>query len=429
MNKKLFLLAMCILASSSILSARISKKKLLTKICTTQNAVNCLCKSVKTLESSVNSLEDSVETIESRLDVVESEIDELEPRIDILEEIAGTPISETTTINSDGNYIVQEDFNGCIIINASDVTLNLNKRTITSNCAPDPVITVASDRNNIVIKDGTIEGEGTNTGIKLNGNNTDCTIYGVNIAQCDRGIDIDAAEKILVEHCIVKDCTTYGISFLNSNTCEVKYCQVLDVNTTEEFAAFYVNYQSHFFGGDITFFNCIVKDITSTADVKGFFLNSADLIDPKGSGFSIDNCKVENINADNIAGIFIAAIGVNVTDCLITKLNASSSALGIFLFGPGNSDLCAVNNVITNFISAGGAGSARGINTLISSNDHCVAGNTIEGINPPGGPGVAIDAGTNTEVILNASINNSANAIAIGGAPIVSGTDGNRIVN
>jgi len=421
MNKKLFLLAMCILASSSMVSARISKKKLYTKICATQSAVNCLCKSINTLEGSVNSLEDSVETIESRVDVIDHENDLLESRIDILEEIAGTPISETTTIDSPGNYIVQEDFNGCIIIDASDVTLNLNDRTITSNCGR--VITVNTGLTNVVIENGTLIGNNTDTrGIFLNTNTTDCTIYGVNIAQCNIGIDVNTAEKILIEHCIIKDCILYGINFFNSNTCEIKYCQVLDIDTTSLFIAFRTFHNS--LGGDITFFNCIIKNITSTSGFRGFELGSS--TGNEATGISIDNCKVENINTTSAAGVRISAKQVNITNCLITKLTTFTAVYGIFLLASNSENLYAVNNVITKFTST--TGNTKGINTTNSDNNNYIANNRIEGMSAAAA-GSAIDTGDNAQVVLNASINSGPNpgAIRVNGALITSGEKGNVI--
>jgi len=357
-NKKFFLLTL-ILAPAMIF-ARVSKQDLCNKICCVQATANYLCQftsslnvdiiglknSVATIESNIDVLDSRVDVLESKVDVLETEMDTAESRLDVLEETVGEPVAETMTIDTAGNYVLQKDFNGCIIIDANDVTLNLNDRTITGNC--DPVILVTAGTTGAVIKNGNIIGDSQNNyGIKLEAGADGCTIYDVNINNCDAGITVTGSKEILIENCIIKNCDAYGISFINSGTSEVKYCQVLDIDTTSLFKAFESDAKDGATACNITFYNCIAKNITSTLDVYCFSFP-----DPVVSyDYIIDNCIIDKITGDNVYAIFSRAERVQVTDNSISNITGTgaSGCVGIWCRNSGAEKLYAHNNFLINF--------------------------------------------------------------------------------
>jgi len=369
-----------------MLCGRISKKKLCAKINCIQATANYLCQFTRDLNNSIISLNNSIVAIESN--------------VDILEKTVGVPISKTTTISSPGNYVLQEDITGCIIIDANDVTLDLNNRTITGTC--NPVIKVNDGALNAVIKNGNIVGDNQNNdGIGIETDAHGCTVYGVNIENCDAGITVNTADLALIEHCIIKNCDAYGIDFIDSSTSEVKYCQVLDIDTTSAFAAYRAYYTNG--GGNITFFNCIAKNITSTSGIYVFSFPSSN-----STNLVVDNCIIEKIsnNFNALYGITFSAQRVRITNNYISDLDSTVSIFGISSNLPDLSieeKFYAHNNFLVNFTTTS---ECYGIK--INDNDPCyISGNFFGNFYSPFLI-MAIERGgtSNNSLIGNMSIGN-----------------------
>jgi len=377
------------------------------------------------VESRLEVLESEMDVVESRLDVLESATIDLESRLDVVESqiddlktTVGIQITEGQVIDSSGYYIVQNDLTGCIVINASNVTLDLNDRIITGTC--DPIIQVISGNTNVTIKNGTLDGvDKTRDGIGLGAGADDSTIFDVTIINCAKGIEVNSSNNGLFELCIMKNCDTHGLDLINSGTCEVKYCQVLDVDTTGEFTAFHAYYDGS--GGNVTFFNCIAKNLIGT------FVIAFDIEDnnpgaiPDPTDFIIDGCIIGDIQATTAYGIKIEVNLAKVTNNQIFDIGSTIDTIdsyGILAVGSRTSYLYAHNNLIKNLSSSF---RSRGIYTT-NNNNHYLSGNMIQGLSS-GGTRYAIQAGgVNTKVIGNMSVDN-------GGAPFNGGDQaGNSIL-
>ena len=104
-------------------------------------------------------------------------------------------ITSGTTINAAGNYCIEQSMTGNIVINANDVSLNLNNRTVTGT------ITVNENLSGISICNGTVNADSAATGILVNSGASGITIYNVMVKNAITGIDFVSASNATVEQC------------------------------------------------------------------------------------------------------------------------------------------------------------------------------------------------------------------------------------
>ncbi len=205
-----------------------------------------------------------------------------------------TPIYSAQTLSS-GNYIVCQNIIGDLVINASDVALNLNSHTITGS------ITIESALNQVAIKNGVVDGSSKDAGIMVDAGATNITIDSVRIMGAARGIYFNTVSDSEVAYCSLMQNTTgielescsgvyvhnsgavssmqAGFSLVLSSTCYIEGCKAL--NTGENNTAIIEN-NVYGFAADqcygTVFKNCIANatQALSTTDqssvVVGFAL-------------------------------------------------------------------------------------------------------------------------------------------------------------
>jgi len=108
------------------------------------------------------------------------------------------------TIESPGVYKIDESGSCCITIDADDVVIDLQGHTL--NCTTGPVIEILSGNKNILIKNGSIKGDGGNDGIFVNAACELVRVENIDIYDCDNGINFDGSLGSKIKGCSVVNC-------------------------------------------------------------------------------------------------------------------------------------------------------------------------------------------------------------------------------
>jgi len=281
MCKKIFRITfLLLLLSASILHGRISKKALLRKICCLQRATNCICSELEIIKNSSTSTPTSSPTSTCATLITQTDIDS-----------AGG----TLLITESGLYKLCEDVNGCIEINTSNVTLDLDSHTI-SGQANGVFVNSAQD---VVIKNGSIK----EAGIGIFSNENSARIENVKISDCSIAIYLSSDQNI-VENCIVTSCEN-GIFI---------------------------------FGDDNTISNCKITNITSSDSPYAIRIgrvdNSADFKQNSIFNNSIDTVSGVDNPPDLPSGIFALAESTRIVGNSVTKVTSTEgNGVGIRTFG------------------------------------------------------------------------------------------------
>ena len=152
--------------------------------------------------------------IPSQLDALEAAI---LTAIDTANPCGSTVITSGTTITAAGNYCVAQSMTGNIVVNASDVDLNLNNRTVTGT------ITINSDLSSVAISNGMVNANGGANGILVNAGSSNISIENVTVKNAITGIDFVSASDATVAQCTLTLNTTgmqlnssYGINVVDT---------------------------------------------------------------------------------------------------------------------------------------------------------------------------------------------------------------------
>ena len=184
-----------------------------------------------------------VQTLCNTVDTLGDRVAVLEIEVAILNEVTGEiirvcPETGTYTISEPGLYKLSRDITCCIVIDADNVELDLNSHTITGlSC--DSVIQINDTRQNIEIKNGTLVGNGSNSGITTGVNSANIVIHDVNLSNfgpsgtpdragiffttgtnnsrvydcliktSSRCIELQGSNNNIIENCIVRASTYY----------------------------------------------------------------------------------------------------------------------------------------------------------------------------------------------------------------------------
>ncbi len=279
-----------------------------------------------------------------------------------------TPITALPfTINQSGSYYLTGDLEAAfcgadgLVINASDVTLDLNGFSIfhTSACANDGV-TVTGIRRNIVVRNGTVRGFNSD-GIDL-GNASNCRVDDVHVADNTRnGLWIFSGA--VVTRCTARDNGMNGIVTIGAATIE----------------------------------NCSARG------------NGLDGIVLSNNGGSISNCTAHNNGDDGIS----AGDGVAITNCT-ASLN---TARGIYsVNGDATIIGCTATQNVGNGIEVGSRSTIQQCTSKnnaghgIAANGECFISQNNCVIN--GGSGVRVNLSGN-RIEANNVVGNSSRGIEV----------------
>ncbi|HLB41027.1 MAG TPA: hypothetical protein VJJ83_04505, partial [Candidatus Babeliales bacterium] len=310
-----------------------------------------------------------------------------------------TPLANSAnmyTINRSGRYYVANDlsrtnpnqFTGCtmLYINSSDVTLDLNGKTIRAsqfvNASTLTAIKIAANLSNITIRNGTINGFNSlaaspttqyiTTGIDAtagtNKNLSLCDLQVINIG--GNGVTITSNQDLLIQNVTISNCLNAGdikaLFLTNCNSVKVLNCNFNNVSSSggPAHGVYATGCNTLLFDGctaaeiglnnsndnnargfntsttkDVTFLNCTATRITATRtsgtpDAIGFKLESS------GYGpFKLVNCTSSQGAGAIVYGFYAEATGA-YSDCDADS-NASTSGLchGFSLTGAPGSKL------------------------------------------------------------------------------------------
>ncbi len=113
-----------------------------------------------------------------------------------------TPINSATTIAAEGVYCLNQNIDGNILIDASYVQLDLNNYKVTGT------ISVSSNKESILIKNGAVDGDGASNGILANSGTTNITLSNVVVKNAIRGVSFESVGNSVVEQCTLVRNTT-----------------------------------------------------------------------------------------------------------------------------------------------------------------------------------------------------------------------------
>lgn len=255
-----------------------------------------------------------------------------------------TPILAPTTIAASGSYCLADNITGSIIIEADNVSLDLNGHTIAGNV-------IINDSNYVKVKGGIISG--STTGIELNGG-TEIIYENIMINDCAIGMAISDADTVQVTDCAIHT-AEQGIAISNSNSCFFERIIVEEISNSSDAAVGIACTSS----SSILFKRCTIHEVVGVGqDAIGLSLNQANqvvavecvinLVTATGAGIAEGiaatdsrqnyyyNTSISNIaGANDVVGIAIdTPSAVTLRTCNIQNL-ASSSALTTTLHGIG----------------------------------------------------------------------------------------------
>ena len=113
-----------------------------------------------------------------------------------------TAVNQAQTIAASGNYCVSESFTGDILIDADNVTLDLNNYVVRGT------VTINTSKNYIVIKNGTVDAQNGYHGILINTEARNVVIEHVLVKNAVLGVSCQGATKGLIQHCTLSQNTT-----------------------------------------------------------------------------------------------------------------------------------------------------------------------------------------------------------------------------
>ncbi len=288
-------------------------------------------------------------------------------------------IMAPTTISTPGFYCLNNDISGQIVINANDVTLDLNSHTITGGGIGSGSGIIVNSGFNRLIKNGNITA--FDNGIQCIGN-TDTVIENLIITNCFiEGVTINTGTAIFLDSLSIHNISGIGVHFVNGN--DASSIKNSTVTQSEQGFVFDFIYNS-------LIQNCNVLDCSSNlnitaGNVGGFIINNGSFIQINNSsvknyvglqriaGFALvnavenvifSNCTAQNIVATlpgqvvsiafgYIAGLFTSHL--EFTDCSALSVTADQIAVCFEIEGPGVTlDKCSAQICTSNSILADG---------------------------------------------------------------------------
>lgn len=324
--------------------------------------VEVLISQLEILTSVIDNIDTAI--ITSLIDTTQSGFDVITSRLDTPFQCRSIPIVSPMTITAPGNYCLDHDITGNIIIASSDVTLNLNEHTISGS------VVINTGISNIIVANGFIDGMGS-TGVVMNGFFDTITLMGLYIKGGLDGVSVTGggATNLYITHVIAENCSNNGY-YLAQCSGSVVNCAAY-ANGTDGFSIFnngqvftMQNNIAAFNGSSLhAGFNC--QGITSST-LTTFNMESCTAYANVGYGFIFNACNIdvnrclatENIGTGFMVYNYPSVITNNIVgliaDCISMKnsifgFNIALSSLNFSLRYVGN---YAVDNISANYAMA-----------------------------------------------------------------------------
>jgi len=150
----------------------------------------------------------------------------------VFDEIIPFPLFDTDaiggviTINTPGRYYFPENITSRIVIDSDSVCLDMNCRSITRSNASENLITVNSNKEKILIKNGALyntAGPGTGCGVLINNGSSNIYLENLNITDCGNGVRLDGTYGSEITKCemalldLVGNTTAIALNYADKN--------------------------------------------------------------------------------------------------------------------------------------------------------------------------------------------------------------------
>ena len=237
-----------------------------------------------------------------------------------------------------------ENVQASVRVSADNVVIDLNGFKIES--VDDPVITIDPGIKNVVIKNGSIEGNGGNAAIEIGAGARSIHVQHISILQAEKGIafvgaaqnpvqcckvtdclivkcgiavTMEYANKSIFKHCQICDCTYKGFELINSKYNKFKECIVIGIGpatATTQAVGF-----SAVGGKDNLFYECMAEGIKKPASdwctkAMGFLFGCNNNNMPETES-KIINCFVDSINGSDFGNAFGISLDMKLLDGVI----------------------------------------------------------------------------------------------------------------
>lgn len=290
---------------------------------------------------------------ESYIDTTQSGFDSITSQLDVLAGCASMPIIAPITITAPGNYCLDRDTSGDIVIASSDVSLNLNNRALSGS------IIINAGLQNIVIKNGRLNGSGVNYGITVNGSSGNILVSNVYITNFLVGIValgtiFFPVQNLYIDGVTVAQCSLVGYSIQETNgvmTSSVAF-QNTDggINVTATNSSFTIIDVQSINNGTYGF---MVQGSGNFSALTAAIYDSLAYSNNNNSGFVFEECMmyvencisqnngvdgffINNQSAESVQGLIFDCKALSNSRAGFNVLNSSTSVRFISNYSTGN---------------------------------------------------------------------------------------------
>lgn len=288
------------------------------------------------------------ETILSKMSQIDSEVDVVESKIDELSACASTPITTAGTISLPGTYCFANNITGNIIINSSDVILDLNGFRLTGN--------ISITQPSVTIRNGEIDGNG-GEGISVDTGFGSIAIQDMIITNCSYGIHSFFFLMPPASGLVISDV------FVDNGGSGVSGCQI-------ENRPDVVISNSVFAGSVYGLYLGLDNSLAPASGCKDVEITNCQFNNNSNSGYfdqsslvfaANENIRISNsfANQNGIYGFSVASFGGTLIDCQATNNGTAGFNIGPANLNPANpvDIIClrclAVNHDYGFFVSTG----------------------------------------------------------------------------
>jgi len=237
-------------------------------------------------------------------------------------------IGGVITINTPGRYYFPENITYRVVIDSDNVCLDMNCRSITRSNASENLITVNSNKEKIIIKNGALyntAGPGTGCGVLVNSESSSLYLENLKITDCGNGIRLDGSYGNEIEKCSIS-----SVDFVGNTTAAV--LQYADKNRFYNCHAV-ENVQSGYelINSQLNILkNCSVATTNGNSCVSGFTSHS-------GHGNLFTECVVKNTKTDawefcnKSYGFLLTGTEekTKIIDCIVNETDMTSTVSAV----------------------------------------------------------------------------------------------------
>ncbi len=228
-----------------------------------------------------------------------------------------TPISGAVTLSDSGDYCLNADLSGDIVISGNNISLDLNGYTVNGSSNGIDIRGTKVD-----VFNGTIQNS-ANTGVKLS--TPYCTLSSLDVVNTKTGYQLINADYAAVNNCRALACTMAGFSLEQSEYATLTSCQAVNTGSSIDSVSGFVS------NGGLanTFDGCVAKkiyntNVLGTASAHGFKLYNSE------QKTTITNSTANDIKATgtSVYGVYLeSTITSTLSDVAWTQTSDNANAI------------------------------------------------------------------------------------------------------